>query len=207
MVGRESRSCRPFATTLSAATSHHATLLPWLTLRPPPQFKTSNGFTIVTADTQGEDVEVRDRRPVVLTAEYAAFLNPRWILNRQSNLSDSSHLDQIRSTGTCWTAQWATSKKALRRSAQAARGRTPPPQKGEAAARGGVCAARWSLNASASAGFRTLHSAAWGGDCLRSDLKYSALQDFDGRHRPVFFPELASCQASARHKQTVCRPF
>jgi len=40
---------------------------------PDTEFKSSNGFTIVTADAQGGMVDVHDRRPVVLTPEDAAF--------------------------------------------------------------------------------------------------------------------------------------
>lgn len=40
---------------------------------PDTEVKTSNGFTIVTADAEGGMVDVHDRRPVVLTAEDAAF--------------------------------------------------------------------------------------------------------------------------------------
>ena len=40
---------------------------------PDTNVKTSNGFTIVTADAQGGMVDVHDRRPVVLTAGDAAF--------------------------------------------------------------------------------------------------------------------------------------
>ena len=44
---------------------------------PDTEVKTSNGFTIVTADAQGGLVDVHDRRPVVLTAEDAAvWLDP-----------------------------------------------------------------------------------------------------------------------------------
>jgi putative SOS response-associated peptidase YedK len=40
---------------------------------PDTEIKSLNGFTIVTADAQGGMVDVHDRRPVVLTAEDAAF--------------------------------------------------------------------------------------------------------------------------------------
>lgn len=40
---------------------------------PDTEVKTSNGFTIVTADAQGGMIDVHDRRPVVLSAEDAAF--------------------------------------------------------------------------------------------------------------------------------------
>lgn len=44
---------------------------------PDTEAKTSNGFTIVTADAQGGMVDVHDRRPVVLAAEDAAlWLDP-----------------------------------------------------------------------------------------------------------------------------------
>jgi putative SOS response-associated peptidase YedK len=44
---------------------------------PDTDVKTSNGFTIVTADAQGGMVDVHDRRPVVLSAEDAAlWLDP-----------------------------------------------------------------------------------------------------------------------------------
>jgi putative SOS response-associated peptidase YedK len=44
---------------------------------PDTEIKTSNGFTIVTADSQGGMVDVHDRRPVVLTQEDAAvWLDP-----------------------------------------------------------------------------------------------------------------------------------
>jgi putative SOS response-associated peptidase YedK len=44
---------------------------------PDTQNKTSNGFTIVTADAQGGMVDVHDRRPVVLTQQDAAvWLDP-----------------------------------------------------------------------------------------------------------------------------------
>ena len=40
---------------------------------PDTEVKTSNGFTIVTADAQAGMVDVHDRRPVVLTRDDAAF--------------------------------------------------------------------------------------------------------------------------------------
>jgi putative SOS response-associated peptidase YedK len=40
---------------------------------PDTDVKTSNGFTIVTADAEGGMVDVHDRRPVVLSPEDAAF--------------------------------------------------------------------------------------------------------------------------------------
>lgn len=44
---------------------------------PGNEFKAANGFTIVTADAQGGPVDVRDRRPVVLSAADAAlWLDP-----------------------------------------------------------------------------------------------------------------------------------
>ena len=66
---------------------------------PDTEVKTSNGFTIVTADAEGGMIDVHDRRPVVLTAEDAAL----W-LDPMFSHEQAEHLVRSVALGPEWFA-------------------------------------------------------------------------------------------------------
>ena len=80
-----------------------------LFVAPANEFKSSNGYTIVTADAQGGLVDVHDRRPVVLSAADAALgSTPRCPPSRPNSFCVRWRWAPERLTGTRSTARSAT---------------------------------------------------------------------------------------------------